>query len=66
VPQGVLVLRGQAITRSPPRKEWVSPARRVAVETAPDPQDNVRQPAALHWRQAAVQGLQACRDLTPR
>ena len=45
--RGVLVPRGPAIIPSPPRKEWVSPARRVAVETEPDLQDHVRQPAAL-------------------
>ncbi len=46
--RGVLVPRGPAIIPSPPRREWVSPARRVAVETAPDLQDHVRQPAAPH------------------
>ena len=35
-----------AITRSPPRKEWVSPVRRVAAETAPDLPDHARPPAA--------------------
>ena len=38
--RGVLVPRGPEITPSPPRREWVSPARRVAVETALDLQDH--------------------------
>jgi hypothetical protein len=63
---GVLVLLGLAIIPSPPRKEWVSPVRRVPVETAPDLQDHARQPDAPHQRQVAVQGLRACPDLTPR
>ena len=55
--RGVLVLRGPAITRSPPRKEWVGPVRRVPAETALDLQDRARPPAAARQRQAAAQEL---------
>jgi hypothetical protein len=64
--RGVLVLRGQAITRSPPRKEWVSPARRVLAETALDLRERARPPAAPRQRQAVAQELRECRDLTRR
>ena len=64
--RGVLVLRGQAITRSPPRKEWVSPVHRVPAETALDLPDHARPPAALRWLQAAAQELRECPDPTRR
>ena len=64
--RGVLVLRGQAITRSPPRKEWVNPVRRVPAETALDLPDHARPPAARHWLQAAAQELRECHDPTRR
>ncbi len=44
--RGVLVLRDPATTRSPPRKEWVSPVRRVPAETAPALPDHARPQAA--------------------
>jgi hypothetical protein len=64
--RGVLVLPGQAITRSPPPKEWVSPARRVLAETALDLRERARPPAAPRQRQAVAQELRECRDLTRR
>ena len=64
--RGVLVRRGQAITRSPPRKEWVSPVRRVPAETALDLPDHARPPAARHWHQAAAQELRECHGPTRR
>lgn len=40
--RGGLAPRGPEIIRSPPRKEWVGPVRRVQVETADHPQELAR------------------------
>jgi hypothetical protein len=68
VPQlrGVRAPRGREIIRSPPRKEWVNPVRRVPAETADDLQDRVRPPAAPRQPQEAAQELPECRDPTPQ
>jgi hypothetical protein len=68
VPQlgGVRAPPGREIIRSPPRKEWVNPVRRVPVpaETADDLQDRVRPPAAARQPQEAARGLPECRGPT--
>jgi hypothetical protein len=66
VPQlrGGLAPRGPEIIRSPPRKEWVGPVRRVPAETANDLQDRVRPRAAPRQPREAAQGLPECRDPT--
>ena len=64
-PLGVREPRALATTRSLPRKEWVSRARRVPVQMAAGPLRRVRLLAALRCR-AVVRGYRACRDPTQR
>jgi hypothetical protein len=64
-PVGVREPRALATTRSLPRKEWVSRARRVPVQMAAGPPGRVRPLAALLCR-AVVRGYRACRDPTQR
>ncbi len=63
--RGGLVPRGREIIRSPPRKEWAGPVRRVLVETAGHlQQDSVHPPAAASQAQEAGQELRECRGPT--
>ena len=64
-PLGVREPRALATSRSLPRKEWVSRARRVPVQMAAGPLRRVRLLAALRCR-AVVRGYRACRDPTQR
>jgi hypothetical protein len=64
-PLGVPEPRALATTRSLPRKEWVSRARRVPVQMAAGPLHRVRLLAGLRCR-AVVRGYRACRDPTRR
>ena len=53
---GVRAPRGRETIRSPPRKEWVNPVRRVPAETADGLQDRVRPRAAPRQHLEAAQG----------